>query len=113
MSENSLPSKTNIDVMGKPRIIVIGNNVTTVQRVSRYCLKHNFEVFPYYGIPTVEEITLFAPHAWVLCLPISDNFHLQILQPYIFWSEQPLEDKSIYVSTPTELYTRLNEILTA
>lgn len=96
-----------------PRIIVTGNNVTTVQRVSSYCLKHNFEVFPYYGIPTVEDITLFAPHAWVLCLPIPDNFHLQILQPYIFWSEQPLEDKSIFVSTPTELSNHLKKLFTS
>ncbi|MCP6758408.1 MAG: hypothetical protein NHB32_06420 [Fischerella sp. CENA71] len=99
--------------METPRIMVIGSNITTVQRVSSYCLKHNFEVFPYYGIPLVEEITLFAPHALVLCLPIPDDFLSQILQPYIFWSEQPLEEKLLSVSTSTELYVHLHKVLEA
>jgi len=106
-------TKTNIVAMETPRIIVIGNNITTVQRVSSYCLKHNFEVFPFYGIPLVEEITLFAPHAFVLCLSIPDDFLSQILQPYIFWSEQPIERKLPSVSTPTELYVHLQKILAA
>lgn len=99
--------------METPRIMVIGNKVTTVQRVSSYCLKHNFQVFPYYGIPLVEEITLFAPHALVLCLPIPDDFQSQIIQPYIFWSEQPLEEKLLLASTPTELSVHLKKVLAA
>jgi hypothetical protein len=99
--------------MKTPRIMVIGNNVTTVQCVSSYCLKHNFEVFPYYGIPVVEEITLFAPQALVLCLPLPDDFHLQMLAPCIFWSQQPIEEKVPLVSTPTELYASLQKVLSA
>lgn len=107
-------TKTNIVAMETPRIMVIGNKVTTVQRVSSYCLKHSFEVFPYYGIPLVEEITLFAPHALVLCVPIPDDFQFQILLlPYIFWSEEPLEEKLLSVSTPTELYVHLQKVLAA
>lgn len=105
--------KTNLLAMETPRIMVIGSNVTTVQRVSSYCLKHNFEVFPYYGIPLVEEMALFDPQALVLCLPIPDDFLSQILQPYIFWSEQPLEEKLLSVSTPTELYLYLQKALAA
>ena len=106
-------TKSNIVTMEIPRIMVIGSQITTVQRVSSYCLKHNFEVFPYYGIPLVEDITLFDPHALVLCLPIHDNFLSQIPQPYIFWSEQPLEEKLLSVCTPTELYLHLQNVLAA
>jgi hypothetical protein len=28
------------------RVMVIGSNVTTVQRISRYCLEHGADVFP-------------------------------------------------------------------
>ncbi|WP_242056468.1 MULTISPECIES: hypothetical protein [unclassified Nostoc] len=99
--------------METPRIMVIGSKVTTVQSVSSYCLKYNFEVFPYYGTPLVEEITLFAPHALVLCLPICDDFQAQVVQPYILWSEQPSSGKSLLVSTATELYTSLQKVLAA
>lgn len=79
--------------MERHRIMIIGSNVTTVQRVSSYCLKKNLEVLPYYGIPIVEDITLFAPHVLVLCLPIPENFQFyQIHQPYILWSEQKINE---------------------
>ncbi len=93
------------------RIMVIGSNVTTVQRVSRYCLKHDAEVFPYYGIPTDEEVTLFAPHVLVLCLPICEDFQRQVLQPYILWSEQSMDGELPSVSTSIELYACLQEVL--
>ncbi len=102
-----------IVAMERPRIMVIGSDVTTVQSVSSYCLKKNLEVFPYYGLPTVEEMTLFAPHALVLCIPIPDDFQSQILQPCIFWSEQPIEKKLPLVSTSTELYIYLEKVLAA
>jgi len=113
------------------RIMVIGSNVATVQRVSRYCLEQGAEVLPYYGIPTDEEVTLFAPDVSVLCLPICENFRPQIGQPYIFWSEQSINISNIesetlllpklkssfwrglideglpLVATPTELYSSL------
>ncbi|WP_235082928.1 hypothetical protein ACF3DV_13510 [Chlorogloeopsis fritschii PCC 9212] len=95
--------------MERHRIMVIGSNVRTVQRVSSYCLKKSLEVFPYYGIPNNEEVTLFAPHVFVLCLPILGDF--RIFQPYILWSEQPTDEDLSLVTTPTELYTRLQEFL--
>jgi hypothetical protein len=73
------------------RIMVIGSHVATVQRVSRYCLEQGAEVLPYYGIPTDEEVTLFAPDVSILCLPIPENFHRQIGQRYILWSEQSID----------------------
>ena len=106
-------TKTNLVAMETPRIMIIGNHVTTVQRVSGYCLKHNFEVFPYYGIPIVEEINLFSPHALVLCLPIPDNFQSQIIQPHIFWTEEIIDSKLLSVSTPKELYAYLQKVLVA
>lgn len=91
--------------------MVIGSNVTTVQRVSSYCLKKNLEVFPYYGIPLIEDITLFAPHALVLCLPIPSDFQHQIHQPYILWSEQIIDEELQLVTTLTDLYICLQNIL--
>ncbi|KAF3890865.1 hypothetical protein DA73_0400007650 [Tolypothrix bouteillei VB521301] len=92
--------------------MVIGSHVATVQRVSTYCLQQNAEVFPYYGIPMNEEITLFAPHILVFCLPINEALeHHSLLQPCIFWSEQPKNEDLPSVNTPTELYTRLQEVL--
>ncbi len=99
--------------MERHRIMVVGSNVTTVQRVSSYCLKKNLEVFPYYGIPIVEDIALFDPHALVLCLPISEDFQRQIHQPYILWSEQIINEGLPLVTTDTELYVRLQEIIQA
>jgi hypothetical protein len=97
--------------MKKHRIMVIGSNVTTVQRVSSHCLKQNAEVFPYYCIPTFEEMTLFAPHVLVLCLPIPDKFQHQVLQPYILWSEQPMNDSPSVATTLTELSSCLQKFL--
>ena len=118
----------NID---SSRIMVIGNNVATVQRVSRYCLEQGAEVLPYYGIPTDDEVILFAPDVSVLCLPIPENFRPQIGQPYILWSKQFINISNVefeplllsklkssfsrgvvdeglpLVATPTELYTCL------
>lgn len=99
--------------MERYRVMVIGNNVTTVQRVSRYCLEQGVEVFPYYGIPTDEEVTLFAPNVSVLCLPVPDDFQPQTGQPCILWSEKPLYTWLPLVSTPTELEARLQELLQA
>lgn len=98
--------------MERHRIMVIGSDVATVQRVSIYCLQQNAEVFPYYGLPMDEEITLFAPHIWVLCLPITEGLNYQsILQPYILWSEQSKNEELPSVNTPTKLYARLQEVL--
>jgi hypothetical protein len=107
------PFKLILVAMERHRIMVIGNNVTTVQCVSRYCLKKNLEVFPYYGIPLVEDITLFAPHALVLCLPIPENFQHQIHQPYILWSEPIIDEKLPMVTNFTDLYICLQNILQA
>ncbi|MDF5731680.1 MAG: hypothetical protein PUP92_27660 [Rhizonema sp. PD38] len=96
-----------------PRIMVIGSKVTTVQRVSRYCLKQGAEVFPYYGIPTDEEITLFAPHVFVLCLPMPKDFQYKTLQPQILWSEYSVSEGLPSVTSSTELYARLQQVLSA
>jgi hypothetical protein len=96
--------------MKKHRIMVIGSNVITVQRVSSYCLKQSAEVFPYYGIPSNEEVALFAPEVLVLCLPIANDFCYQT-HPYILWSEQLMDKGLPSATTPTELHTRLQEVL--
>jgi len=97
------------DDMERHRIMVIGMNVITVQHVSRYCLAQGAEVFPYYGIPTTSEVTLFAPEVWVLCLPIPDDFQRQIRQPCILWSKQSIHIGLPVVYTTTELEARLQE----
>lgn len=91
--------------------MVIGSNVTTVQRLSSYCLKKNLEVLPYYGIPLIDDITLFAPHALVLCLPIPEDFQRQIHQPYILWSEPIIDEELPLVTNLTDLYICLQNIL--
>jgi hypothetical protein len=70
-----------------------------------------FEVFPYYGIALAEEITLFAPYALLLCLPISDNFQSQILQNYTFWSEQSLTENLLLDFTLPQLNIHLKKFL--
>jgi hypothetical protein len=97
--------------MKRPRIMIIGEHVTTVQHVSSYCLKQSFEVFPYYGIPQLEEMALFDPHICILCLPICEEFQSQILQPCIFWSQQPIPGKIPWASTSTDLDAHLQSIL--
>lgn len=99
-----------IGAIQRHRIMVIGSNVNTVQRVSRYCLKQGAEVFPYYGFPTAEEVTLFDPKVSVLCLPGAENFLNQTDRPYILWSEQLVDIGLPLVSTKRELETSLQEI---
>ncbi|BAY33491.1 hypothetical protein NIES2107_53870 [Nostoc carneum NIES-2107] len=96
--------------MERPRVMVIGKNITTVQRVSRYCMKKDLEVFPYYGVPLNEEINLFNPHVFVLCQPLPEGFVSCINQPYILWSEQIDGDRTLVLS-PSELSIRLQELL--
>jgi hypothetical protein len=74
--------------MKRHRIMIIGNNIATVQKLSRYCLTQGAEVFPYYGVPTIEEIALFEPEVAIVCLPIFEGFLHQIARPYIVWSEE-------------------------
>lgn len=88
--------------------MVIGSNVTTVQRVSGYCLEQGAEVFPYYGIPKAEEVTLFAPEIWVICLPVPEDFLHHIRQPCILWSSQPMDVGLPLVYTRTELQASLH-----
>lgn len=97
--------------MERHRVMVIGSNVNTVQRVSNYCLKKNLEVFPYYGIPMMEDINLFAPHVIILCLLTPNDFPYQTLQPWILWSEQAVDEGVASVSSATELYTCLQKSL--
>jgi len=80
----------SIDSLLGNRVMVIGQNVATVQRVSRYYLDQGAEVFPYYGIPSDEEVALFEPEVSVLCLPLPEDFFKQINHPYILWSEEQL-----------------------
>lgn len=97
--------------MERYRVMVIGSNVNTVQRISNHCLKKNLEVFPYYGVPLIEEINVFAPHIFVLCAPVPQDFQCQTLQPHILWSEEAIDEEIPLVSTLTELYVRLQEVL--
>jgi hypothetical protein len=92
------------------RIMIIGNNVTTVQRVSSYCLKKSPYIFPYYGVPTEQEINLFAPNILILCLPLPGDFYSQIDQPYIFWSEAVSFEGQSCVNNPTDLYQLLYDL---
>ncbi len=110
LSVSVMPSNYPPVDMERRRIMVMGGNVTTVQRVSLYCLEQGAEVFPYYGIPTKEEVTLFAPEVWVLCLPVPEEFRHQICQPYILWSEQSINDGLPLVATRTQLHARLQEV---
>ena len=80
----------SIDSLLGNRVMVIGQNVATVQRVSRYYLDQGAKVFPYYGTPLEEEVTLFDPEVLVLCLPLPEDFFKQINHPYILWSEEQL-----------------------
>ncbi len=91
--------------------MIVGKNVTTVQRVSRYCLKQGIEALPYYGTPTVEEVTLFNPDVLIVCLPVPENFCLQIDKPFILWSEPSINVKLPVASTCIELKTLLQQTL--
>jgi hypothetical protein len=93
------------------RIMVIGQNVITVQQISRYCLEQEAEVFPYYGMPTIEEVILFDPEILVLCVPVPESFLTQIDRPYILWSETQWEPDLPLVSTQEELEVSLQAVL--
>ncbi|WP_445628579.1 hypothetical protein [Nostoc sp. DSM 114167] len=107
----NLPFADKSKYMKRQRIMVVGSNVMTVQRVSSHCLKQNAEVFPYYCIPTPDEIALFEPHVLVLCLPIPEQFQQQLLQPYILWSEKLVNGISPLATTLTELSDYLHKFL--
>lgn len=96
------------DAIPGNRIMVIGQDVLTVQRVSRYCLEQGAEVFPYYGTPGIEEVILFDPELLVLCLPLPESFMYKLDQPYILWSEQPIVNNLTVVSTQRELESSLH-----
>lgn len=90
--------------------MVIGQHVATVQHVSRYCLERGADVFPYYGTPTAEEVTLFDPEVSVLCLPVPAELMSQINHPYVLWSQaQPKLEASSAVWN--ELESSLQEVL--
>ena len=92
-------------------IVVVGKNVATVQRVSRYCLGQDGEVFPYYGFPTAEELFWFNPKVLVVCLPLpEDSWYQQLNRPHILWSEQQMNELAV-VSTKDELIAKLTELL--
>lgn len=91
--------------------MILGRLVTTVQRVSRYCLEQMVEVLPYYGIPSNEEIGLFDPDLLIICLPAPENFHLQIDKPFILWSEPEVQIKLPVASNAAELARMLQQTL--
>ena len=81
-----------MEFMERSRIMVIGSNLATVQRVSRYYLQQGAQVLPYYGIPSEEEVTLFAPHLTVLCPPVPENLPRYIDQLQILCLEEPINE---------------------
>lgn len=91
--------------------MIIGKLVTTVQRVSRYCLEQMVEVLPYYGIPSREDIDLFDPDVLIICLPAPDNLYLQIDKPFILWSELEAKFQLPVASNRAELALILQKIL--
>ena len=101
----------SIDSLLGNRVMVIGQNVATVQRVSRYYLDQGAEVFPYYGTPLEEEVTLFDPEVLVLCLPLPESFIKQIDRPYILWSEEQLIVDLSLVSGQKAVKSSLQNIL--
>lgn len=99
------------DAMPGNRVMVIGQDVLTVQLVSRYCLEQGAEVFPYYGVPTLEDVTLFDPEISILCLPLPKSFLCNINRQYIIWSEQPINLNLPSVSSKKELASSLQLVL--
>lgn len=93
------------------KVMIIGKIVMTVQTVSRFCIQQGAEVFPYYGIPAVEEVALFEPDIFILCLPAPENLFLQIDRPFILWSEQFTDIKLPVASNRTELVNLLQQTL--
>lgn len=90
LSETNLSTRFG-DVVHSNRIMVIGQDVAMVQRVSRYCLDKGADVFPYYGTPTAEDIALFRPEVSILCLPVAEDMLTHINHPHIFWAEPQQE----------------------
>jgi hypothetical protein len=74
-------------------------------------MKQGLEVLPYYGVPTSEEITLFAPALVIVCLPTPEDFLLQTDRPLILWSEQPTEIQLPVASNYMELLALLQQTL--
>ncbi|KJH73178.1 hypothetical protein [Aliterella atlantica] len=95
--------------MPRYRIVVIGESVLEVQRVSRCCLAQGIEVFPYYGVPSPEEISLFSPHLTILCSLPNSNYP-QIDSACVVWSEQPINSHLHVISNMTELYNMLQSL---
>lgn len=105
------PFNQLVDLVPGIRVMVIGQDVATVQRVSRYCLEQGADVFPYYGIPNPEDVSLFEPEISVVCLPVSEDFLQQIAQPYMLWSEQQITQDFPLVSTLTPTEISLQNVL--
>ncbi|WP_013320579.1 hypothetical protein [Gloeothece verrucosa] len=81
--------------MIKSPIMIIGNDVLIVQRLSRHCLQQGAEVLPYYGLPSSEEITLFAPKALVFSSSLPEEIFENLGLSVIWWSElMTLQDLS-------------------
>ena len=106
-----------IDILYQPcdgrqhsRVMILGRLVTTVQRVSRYCLKQMVEVLPYYGVPSAEEISLFDPDILIICLPAPEQLYLQTDKPFILWSELEANIKLPVASNPAELAQMLQHL---
>ncbi|WP_146087199.1 hypothetical protein [Chroococcidiopsis sp. TS-821] len=97
-----------VNSCGRQRIMVVGTNITTVQEVSSYCLESQAEVLPYYGTPSKEEVDLFKPQIWVICLPIPQNLQLPTNAHLILWEEPPAVLQA--VSNRAELLTCLEQL---
>ena len=91
--------------------MIVGSQVTTVQYLSRYCLQQGRETFPYYGFPTLEEVTLFSPDLLIVCLPAPEDFLMQIDRPFILWSEPSSLDKSQGRVLEEDYYIQLKSLL--
>jgi hypothetical protein len=99
---NSLASfsKRQEEQLLQQRVMVLGQDVVTVQRISRYCLRKGAEVLPYYELPTKDEIILFDPQVVILCTQLPEEFLDQIFYPCIIWAEQSVPDNLINLEWP-------------
>lgn len=91
--------------------MILGKLVTSVQRVSRYCLEQMVEVLPYYGVPSAEEINLFDPDILIICLPAPQQLYLQTDKPFILWSELEVNFELPVASNSAELVQMLQQAL--
>ncbi len=95
---NNCPGRTQEPMSCPPtRIAVVGENVATVQKISRFCLGLGLEVLPYYGVPDPEDLALFDPTVCIVCWPLT-YLDLDRLQSYWVWAEQYTE--GIPLNTP-------------